>query len=368
MGTASGGGASSAASGVATIPAERAVTVGRGDSVYLIAKRYAVPMRELIDLNQLKAPYRLEIGQRLVLPTTRTYTVQSGDAFSKLAQRFQVAPAELARLNHLEPPYGLRIGQVLVLPGESGAQLAATPVPVRKPEPGDLNPVHGTASPAIQTAPLAPPKPAAPAQPHPMSTAQSQGARSLAAMPTARRPEPGAAEPPAAAPPAAAPATVTAPAPASAPAPAKAAAPVAAASGGKLLWPVQGKVISGYGDLPDGRHNDGVNIAAAKGAPVIAADNGVVAYVGNELRGYGNLLLIRHSGGLMTAYAHLDHATVERGAAVRRGQKVGSVGATGTVTSPQLHFEVRRGSQPVDPGEFMDVPRAAPEPGAGGNG
>ena len=124
--------------------------------------------------------------------------------------------------------------------------------------------------------------------------------------------------------------------------------------GGRFLWPVKGQVISEYGGKPDGSQNDGVNIAAAKGTAVVAADNGVVAYVGNELRSYGNLLLIRHASGLVTAYAHLDSALVPRGARIKRGQKIGTVGASGKVSTPQIHFEVRRGSQAVDPGDYLE--------------
>ncbi|MCG5242609.1 M23 family metallopeptidase, partial [Azospirillum doebereinerae] len=124
--------------------------------------------------------------------------------------------------------------------------------------------------------------------------------------------------------------------------------------GARFLWPVKGKLISGYGPKPDGLHNDGLNIAASKGTAVVAADNGVVAYAGNELRGFGNLLLLKHADGWITAYAHLDRIDVERGATVKRGQAVGKVGQTGSVSSPQLHFELRKGSQAVDPTDQMD--------------
>ena len=117
---------------------------------------------------------------------------------------------------------------------------------------------------------------------------------------------------------------------------------------------MNGKLISGFGPKPDGLHNDGLNIAAPKGTPVVAADSGVVAYAGNELRGFGNLLLLKHSDGWITAYAHLDKIEVERGAAVKRGQVIARVGQTGGVSTPQLHFELRKGSQAVDPSAQMD--------------
>jgi murein DD-endopeptidase MepM/ murein hydrolase activator NlpD len=120
-------------------------------------------------------------------------------------------------------------------------------------------------------------------------------------------------------------------------------------AGGKFIWPVEGKLMSEYGSKGDGLHNDGINIAAPKGAPVFAAAPGVVAYAGNEIRGFGNLLLIQHADGWMTAYAHNDKLLVRRGDRVQQGQQISAVGATGNVSSPQLHFEIRRGKRAVDP-------------------
>jgi murein DD-endopeptidase MepM/ murein hydrolase activator NlpD len=118
---------------------------------------------------------------------------------------------------------------------------------------------------------------------------------------------------------------------------------------GKFLWPVNGKVVSPFGPKEGGLHNDGINISAPLGTPVRAAENGSVVYAGNELRGFGNLLLIRHSDGWVSAYAHCEALLVKRGDQVRRGQVIARVGQTGAVSSPQLHFELRKGAQAVDP-------------------
>ncbi len=332
-------------------------TVGRGDSISMVAKRYAVSRRELIDLNHLKPPYRLEPGQELLLPSTRTYTVVPGDSLSALAHAFHTDTAELARINQLPPPYVIRVGQVLVLPGAAdAASSTALATPGHKPEQGEAPlPAHGAAG-AIQVAALPPPRPV-PSQP----AVAPAVAVAPVAPPMARHGNTAA--PAAAHPPAALPVAASVPAPPAAAAPAadavaKATPPTAVPpgrNGGRFLWPVQGKMLSGFGDKSDGRQNDGINIAAPPGTAVMAADTGVVAYAGNELRSYGNLLLIRHPNGYMTAYAHLDHILVERGAAITRGQKIGTVGATGAVTTPQLHFEVRRGSKVVNPGDLMET-------------
>lgn len=118
-------------------------------------------------------------------------------------------------------------------------------------------------------------------------------------------------------------------------------------------WPARGRVISGAGAMTNGQQNDGINLALPEGTPVHAAEDGVVAYAGSELKGYGNLVLIRHSNGFVTAYAHASEIMVKRGDQVRRGQVIAKSGQTGNVSSPQLHFEIRKGSTPVDPTQYL---------------
>lgn len=122
---------------------------------------------------------------------------------------------------------------------------------------------------------------------------------------------------------------------------------------GNFIWPVRGKVIAGFGADDTGQHNDGINIAADPGAPVKAAEGGVVIYAGNQLRSYGNLLLIRHPSGYVTAYAHNDKLLVKVSDEVKRGQKIALVGSSGSVEVPQLHFEIRRGDKPVNPSDYL---------------
>ena len=121
----------------------------------------------------------------------------------------------------------------------------------------------------------------------------------------------------------------------------------------KFMWPVRGTVISGYGNLGKGRKNDGINIKASLGTAVQAADSGTVAYSGNELKGFGNLILIKHTDGWITAYAHNDKLLVKKGQKVTRGEKIATVGSTGSVTIPQLHFEVRAGKKAVNPRSYL---------------
>jgi len=294
------------------------------------------------------------------------HVVRAGDTLSALAERYGVGMSALAQANGLAPPYRILVGQRLRLPGAPPppATLVAERMPARAaeraPEPAV---VMATPRPpaAVAATPLPPPAPARPstaAAPEPAATrpppppaGSGERATVVATLP------PLGEAPPAQAPPIPAPAAAPAPAPvavvrpAAQPAPPPAAAEPSppAADGGRFLWPVEGRVVVGFGPQPGGLHNDGINIAAARGTPIRAADGGTVAYAGNELGGFGNLLLIKHEDGWLTAYAHNEEILVKIGDTVRRGQMVARVGSSGSANAPQLHFEVRRGERPVDP-------------------
>jgi murein DD-endopeptidase MepM/ murein hydrolase activator NlpD len=122
----------------------------------------------------------------------------------------------------------------------------------------------------------------------------------------------------------------------------------------KFIWPVSGRVISSFGEMAGGYANDGINIEVPEGTPVKAADHGVVIYSGNELAGFGNLLLVKHSNGFVTAYAHNAKLLVKKGAKVRQGEVIANSGRSGDVSKPQVHFEIRRGDKPVDPKRYID--------------
>jgi murein DD-endopeptidase MepM/ murein hydrolase activator NlpD len=126
-----------------------------------------------------------------------------------------------------------------------------------------------------------------------------------------------------------------------------------------FVWPLQGRVVADFGSTSSGGRNDGINIAVATGTPIHAAAAGQISYAGNELRGYGNLVLIKHDGGYVTAYAHADRIVVNRGDYVAKGQVIGYAGQTGDVSSPQLHFEIRKGVTPVNPRTLLTTRTAS---------
>lgn len=125
--------------------------------------------------------------------------------------------------------------------------------------------------------------------------------------------------------------------------------PVDTSNAPSFVWPVSGDIISNFGGPANGERNDGINIGTAMGTPIHAAASGTITYAGNELKDYGNLVLIKHEDGYVTAYAHADRLIVTRGDVVSRGQVIGYAGQTGDVSRPQLHFEIRRDTQPVNP-------------------
>ncbi len=133
--------------------------------------------------------------------------------------------------------------------------------------------------------------------------------------------------------------------------PVKAAEPVGALP--SFRWPAQGRVIAGFGPQANGLQNDGIDVSMPQGTAIKAAEDGVVAYAGNELKGYGNLVLVRHPNGFVTAYAHASEILVKRGETVKRGQVIARSGQTGDAKAPELHFEIRKGATPVDPVHYL---------------
>ena len=284
----------------------------------------------------------------------RRIVVRGGQSLSGIARTHHVSKHAIIAANHLTPPYDVRTGQHLIIPGGAEApvqqQTAALPstAPTGQghPQP-EIIPLDGPAK------AVPPPQNAARQVPvvlkpyTPPSSDASSPAKRPPAEPSAAR---AARAEPAAAPPEASPV-------------ASGAAPGAVTHGSHYAWPVRGRVLAGYGVASGGSHNDGINIAAPRGTPVAAVDAGVVAYAGNELRGYGNLVLVKHANGWITAYAHCDELLVKQGDKVNRGQAIAKVGATGGVSEPQLHFELRRGKKAVDPREFLTPAPSAGEPG-----
>ncbi|MGX0962849.1 murein DD-endopeptidase MepM/ murein hydrolase activator NlpD [Bradyrhizobium japonicum] len=318
------------------------IIVGTSDTLDVLAKRYRVTPQAILAANGYKGPRALSPGQQLIIPhpataaapapamapvaaapamapaakpvasvvaPSSTHFVNHGDTLASIARKNHISSAELARANGLDPSAKLKLGTRLTVPGAKTAAVAA-PV-AAAPVAGTLQPVAVAPAPATKMAAVAAPV---------------QSARLAQATTNV---EEKAAE-----------------------APAKAAETTSALP--TFRWPVRGKVVTSYGAKTNGKSNDGINLAVPEGTPVKAAEDGVVAYSGNELKGYGNLVLVRHSNGYVTAYAHASELMVKRGDTIKRGQVIAKSGQSGEVASPQLHFEIRKGSSPVDPLQFLN--------------
>ncbi|MBE6445079.1 MAG: M23 family metallopeptidase [Alphaproteobacteria bacterium] len=264
------------------------VVVKKGDTLYSIARRYDVPLREVIEANNLRPPYALQVGQKIRMPKAKYHEVCKGDTLYSISKRYNVDMSSLSRTNNLRSPYSLRVGQKLLLPGAVVSRPQATHYVANTPK------ATSKWQPKTQKS----------------TTKKTSARRSSYTPPVKKRTT-------------------------------------------KFAWPVQGKVISKYGVIAKGRNNDGINIKAALGTTVKAADAGTVAYAGNELKGFGNLILIKHNDGWITAYAHNDRLVVRKGQKVRRGEKIATVGSSGGVSAPQLHFEIRAGKKAVNPLSYL---------------
>jgi murein DD-endopeptidase MepM/ murein hydrolase activator NlpD len=306
------------------------IIVGTADTLDIISRRYNVPSAEIMKANGYSGPRALQPGQQLVIPrravahaqqpvlsaapATKTaaalpssvHVVAPGDTLMNLSRRHNITAAQLAAANRLPVTAQLKIGDKINIPGGKGAVASAVPVPqAAKPASVAAAPVAAKPVTVAQVEPVQKARIATETKDIPEAQSPVKAAEATNALPTFR-------------------------------------------------WPVRGRVITGYGAKTNGKQNDGINVAVPEGTPVKAAEDGVVAYSGSELKGYGNLILVRHSNGYVTAYAHASELMVKRGDTIKRGQVIAKSGQTGEVGSPQLHFEIRKGSSAVDPLQFLN--------------
>jgi murein DD-endopeptidase MepM/ murein hydrolase activator NlpD len=313
--------------------------VQSGQTLYSIARANGMAPNQLAAANNLPSPYSLSVGQRLVVPgvasavspapsfqpqqvtataspptASQNYSangmhrVNAGETLFAIGRTYNVHPYQIASHNNLAKPYSLSVGQQLRIPGATNTAKA----------PQSSTPETGNTY-----------VPSQPAQTANASAKSSVGSQTLS------RPVESVEQPIAKA------------------------QDSLTSDTGQFRWPVRGRLISKYGTKPGGSRNEGINIAVPEGTSIKASEAGVVAYAGNELKGYGNLVLVRHEGGWVSAYAHNQSLLVKRGDTVRRGEIIAKSGQTGSVTSPQLHFELRKGASAVDPLKHMSSSTAS---------
>jgi murein DD-endopeptidase MepM/ murein hydrolase activator NlpD len=308
--------------------------VQRGDHIDALARAFSTTRTVILDANtSIRSPYLLHPGQILKVPVTKAYVAREGDTLGAVARRFSVNVEELAQINRVSARAPLQAGQQIGLPssmrdrGAGEAEYADAgpyqPPPSREPPPSSsyASPTPATPAPerrVTQVLPAAEPYTPSPAQAPPRSTYIA---------------------PPGPPPPAASGYTDS---------------EIAQAAHGRFVWPVRGDIVQRFGPQGVGRRNDGVDIKAAQGTVVKAAAQGEVVYAGDQVPGFGNLVLLKHADGWVTAYAHLDTVDVAMKQQVSQGQSLGSVGMTGGALQPELHFEVRYAPTPADKAKPVD--------------
>ena len=276
--------------------------VKRGDTLYSLTKKNDLSMRAVIKENNLTQPYTLKVGQKLKIPQPKVHTVEKGDTLYNISKKYQMSVHELSKMNELKEPYTIHLGQRLKIRDPEDVLVASNQ--------------KQTGVSAARAKTLAEEKYLNNQKETPLkvqNTPQSRSkgvARSSAKIPYWQ-------------------------------------------SKKKFSWPVQGQVVSKFGLNAQGQQNDGINIKAKQGAYVKAAEEGVIGYASDGLKGYGNLILIRHKSGWLTAYAHNQKLLVKKGQKVKKGQNIALVGSTGNVSTPQLHFEIRYKTKVVDPQNYL---------------
>lgn len=270
----------------------------------------------------------------VVRPTARevtatSYVVAPGDTLRGIGNRTGAGSEAIAAANALEPPYTVRVGQRLIIPagryhevlaGQSGIAIArayGVSWAALIEENGLVEPYLLRVGQRLRL-----PASGAPARPRSIEEQAQAFHLDIDGIMAGNQP-----------------ASANRPTPAPAP----------AAGPGRFAWPLTGPLLQRFGPAGNGRVNNGINIAAARGTPVRASAPGVVTYAGSEIALFGGLILIDHGGGWTSAYGHLDRLDVAVGQSVRAGQTIGTTGESGQVQEPQLHFELRRDTRPVDP-------------------
>jgi murein DD-endopeptidase MepM/ murein hydrolase activator NlpD len=349
------------------------VVVASGETVESLSHRYGVPSEAIMQANGISNPVSIVPGQRLVIPRymvhgsgaklahaaapransrppatpvpavaaasppagggqagaggPQVHVVAGGDTLNKIARKYRIPVKELTVANNIQPDAPLKVGMKVTLPVRNAAPAKGLPAVAKPTVVAQVTPPPVLAPPKVNKLPPAAPAPVALAPAARMAATATPNAAHLA-TPVVDADETGGS--------------------------------AASVNGAPAFrWPARGRVINNFGAKVNGSSNDGIDLAMPEGTAVRAADDGVVAYAGSELKGYGNLVLVRHVNGFVTAYANASELMVKRNDQVHKGQVIAKSGQSGTAAAPQLHFEVRRNSSPVDPIQFLPSDKTA---------
>ncbi len=327
------------------------IVVAQGETAALLATRYGVPTDALLRANGFNIASQVQPGSRLVIPVYRAGGAPVVAARSPAGPAKAAVAVPAATKSIAAKPAPLSKPLAAAKPAEQAKPVRKTEVEPANAKPAEKTKAVAKAAPektlVKAEARIAAATPARPVKTERIARGPSSPESSEAEPKIAdARSKPVVAETPAET---ASARKVDTTATASIPSATDAKAVASDEGRPEFRWPARGRIIQGFAS----GGNDGINISVPEGTQVKAAEGGVVAYAGSELKGYGNLVLIRHPNGFVSAYAHNGELDVKRGDQVKRGQTIAKSGQSGNVGSPQLHFELRKGSTPVDPTRYL---------------
>ncbi len=276
----------------------RVVEVVAGDTLFSVSKKYQVTLRDLIKHNNLVPPYDLKVGSKIFIPKPNYHEVKTGETIYSISRIYNMKINQLIEMNDLKEPYAIKLGEKLRV-SEVTQNIASQKVvaPIQSEKPAVTSSVVEKNNDLNKNNLISAAK------------VNKINDSNLAEKILDRK--------------------------------------------NNFSWPIKGEIISNFGPKKGGLYNDGINIRAKEGQMVKASEDGVIAYVGNELKGYGNLVIVKHPSGFITAYAHLKNSAVTRGQKVKKGEKIGLVGSTGNVDFPQLYFGLRKGRDALNPQNYL---------------
>jgi murein DD-endopeptidase MepM/ murein hydrolase activator NlpD len=297
-------------------PKSKEITVKQGETLYSIAREHNIPANEIAKYNKLSEPFNLKKGDLLTIPASLFHEVKEGETLYSISKNYNKKAEEIAQLNKLSIPYFVKKGDKIKIISDSSEIKNTKEENYPKPQPEIVKNSNNEKN--IETI----------KNNEPINTANNYQAENNQKINLEPETKEQAIK--------------------------KAEQEVIADKSNSFIWPVKGKIISKFGPKDGGLFNDGINIKAKDGDFVLSTEDGVVAYVGNELKGYGNLIILKHAGGWISAYGHLKKTNVTKGERVKKSHKIALIGSSGKVNSSQLYFSLRKGRDAVNPENYLN--------------
>jgi murein DD-endopeptidase MepM/ murein hydrolase activator NlpD len=318
-----------------------AVIVQQGETLYSIAKKNDVPLRDLIDTNNLEPPYALKAGSSIKIPFPNYHESREGETLYSISRMYDMKVNDVIALNNLKFPYPIYPGDKIKIVKDKNKKTEKNPQLALESKAKKENNIKSSEEKAKE---IVEKKNSKEIEKYGFKPSEVRALEFKKKNDSSRTAQniinPAKNE------------IVETKLSINKPIDKDSIKKIANKTN-RFSWPVRGEVISKFGPKSAGLYNDGINIKASDGQAVSSSEDGIVAYVGSELKGYGNLVIVKHSGGWISAYAHLKNSAVAIGQKISKGQKIGNVGNSGKVKFPQLYFGLRKGRDAVNPENYL---------------